>query len=239
MASRLNSPDTGVFKVKEILNFLGLASCWAAVIADIIYFALSSNFLGFVVGAMYTPLRYFLFDMSPNKLQKRPASLDRSIPLTIFVHYLTVVFPMPHGNFLATLAGFFLACGRAAVNGYGLLFFDTFSWFYSVKNDANGIPLDDVITADEDEEDSEEEDEEASEQNSQVVEDGEIKLTGNSVSQNQPSVADWQARQIMHQLTQWDFPLRRYKAKPNYYFDNNEVNATTLISTDQKEEKKS
>lgn len=226
MHPKLNSPDSGFLRIKDLMNLLGLISCWIAVIADIIYFAISNNVLGFIIGSMWTPCRYFFFDMSPSKLQRRPASLDRSIPLTIFVNYLSIAFPIPNGDFLADIAGFLLACVRAAINGYALLIFDTFSWLYTVKNDVNGIPLNDGIDVDAEDEDEEDEDNGENEE--------EIIVIGNTVvsqAEVNPHVEESYAKQIMRRLDEWNFPLRRYKAKPNYYFENNEIGAAGLIKS--------
>lgn len=240
MHSKLNSPDSDFLKTKELLNLLGLASCWIAVIADVIYFAISNKSLGFIIGAMWTPCRYFFFDMSPSKLQRRPASLDRSLLLTIFVNYLSISFPMPHGDFLADIAGFLLACARAAVNGYALLIFDTFSWLYSVKNDVSGIPLNDGVDLDAKEEDEEDEEDEEAEESEENDED-KIAIGNVVVSQaqaNQP-VEESYAKQIKRRLNEWNFPLRRYKAKPNYYFENNEVGAAEIIKSGWQDKEKS
>ena len=131
---RLYSDDSKLTVVFRWLNRIAALSCWVALILDIVFIMKTGNFgLGIVFG-MYTPIRYFLFDIAPEKNQRRPPSLDRSIPLTIFVRYLRIVFPIPQGNMLATIAGFILACGRAAINGYALLFFDTFTFFFEVRD---------------------------------------------------------------------------------------------------------
>lgn len=219
MTKRINQPNSGFIGLKNLLNFIALVSCWISVVTAIIYYALTANLLYFIIIAMWAPARYFFFDMSPSKLQKRPASLDRTIPLTIFVNYLSIKFPIPNGNLLASLCGFVLACGRAMINGYALLFFDTFSFLYEVKNDSTGIPLidsripkllDESVSNTESSEDQEEDDDEEK--------------------------WVWDSKEVSSQMDQWDFPLRRYRIKPNYYFENSEVNSEFLILDDKASE---
>lgn len=221
MTERINQPDNAFTGIKNLMNFIGLASCWISVAIDIVYFAVTANLLYFLLIAMWTPARYFFFDMAPSKLQKRPASLDRTIPLTIFVNYLSKSFPIPNGNILATICGFLLACARAMVNGYALLFFDTFSFLYSVKNDSKGLPLNDSLNVEEfsiPQETALESDQDGDQDRLE-----EAKL-------------NWQEERVITELDRWAFPIRRYRIKPNYYFENNEVDAQFLVREDEQKE---
>ena len=205
------------------LNKAVLVICWAAVMGDLSYFVMTSNFLMALVYSMFTPLRYFLFDIAPSKLQKRPAELDRSIPLNIFVTYLAKKFPIPQGNTIATITGFFIASARMWINGYALLVFDTFTLFFKTVNDKNGIPL---------------------QNNNRVLQDNEELLNlEDSIKQNnsesekeslQNAKAEWQ--KSASSINEWDFPLRRYLNCPSYYFENNEIGVSVIDKSYEEEE---
>lgn len=209
---RLYSDDSKLTVVFRWLNRIAALSCWVALILDIVFIMKTGNFgLGIVFG-MYTPIRYFLFDIAPEKNQRRPPSLDRSIPLTIFVRYLRIVFPIPQGNMLATIAGFILACGRAAINGYALLFFDTFTFFFEVRDKRENLSdstEDTVLHSNKAFKKIEKEINESDE--------------GNREERLEKIKEEWYQSRITNSLNIWDFPIRRYLNKPTYYFENKEV----------------
>lgn len=208
----LYQEDSGFSVVVTWLNRAALLSCWISVVVDVYYFTKYANFgIALLIG-MYTPTRYFLFDIAPSKLERRPPSLDRAIPLTIFVRYLRIRFPIPQGNILATICGFFLACGRAMVNGYSLLFFDTFTFLFSIRNTKEGIPLDQNIGVLHDNKALKDIEDQIESTNSEVKEDRLKKLQ-----------YEWKQTAITNSLNVWDFPLRRYLEKPTYYFKNKEI----------------
>lgn len=207
---RLYRQDTKFSVILAWINRLVTLSCWIAIVIDIIYFSKSVNLGMALVYGMYTPLRYFLFDISPEKIQKRPPSLDRSIPLTIFVRYLGKVFPIPQGNILATITGFLLACARAMVNGYGLLFFDTFTFIYQVRDNTTDNPL---TPSDED-----------SSSKFKKLEKQLLKSNNKGQEERLDELKEeWKQTEVTNSLNVWDFPLRRYLKRPTYYFDNHEV----------------
>lgn len=206
------------------INKAVLVVCWIAVICDISYYVITSNLLMALIFSMFTPLRYFLFDIAPSKLQKRPAELDRSIPLNIFVTYLARKFPIPQGSIIATITGFFIACARMWINGYALLIFDTFTFFFKTVNDRNGIPL---------------------HKGNRALQDNEALLSleksirkNNSDSEEeslQKAKAEWQKSASRVDLNEWDFPLRRYLSWPSYYFENNEIGVSMIDKSYEEE----
>lgn len=227
---RLNHEDAKTSVIMRWLNRIVLMTCWLAVILDMLFFAATGNTGLTLIFAMFTPIRYFFFDVAPEKIQRRPPSLDRLIPLTIFVRYLRKQFPIPQGNILADIAGFFLASGRAFINGYALLFFDTFTFAFQIKNNKKGIPVDQDITVLYDNEKLEKLGQEAD------------KTTSEERAENLRKIQNsWKQSQISNELNVWNFPLRRYLSKPTYYFVNKEVGNVAIddkyILEDEKEDK--
>lgn len=215
---RLYSDDSKLTVVFRWLNRIAALSCWIALILNIVFIMKTGNFgLGIVFG-MYTPIRYFLFDIAPEKIQRRPPSLDRSIPLTIFVRYLRIVFPIPQGNVLATIVGFILASARAAINGYALLFFDTFTFFFEIRDNKgkggfssnDGSEEDTILHSNKAFDRLEKEINESDE-------------GSNREERLEKLKEEWYKSRIANNLNIWDFPIRRYLNKPTYYFENKEV----------------
>lgn len=207
------------------INKAVLVVCWIAVICDISYYAITSNLLMALIYSMFTPLRYFLFDIAPSKLQKRPAELDRSVPLNIFVTYLAKKFPIPQGNTIATIIGLFIASARMWINGYALLIFDTFTFFFKTVNDKNGIPLHNGNRVLQDNED--------------LLNLEKLIMKNNSESEEeslQKAKSEWQKSASRIDLDEWDFPLRRYLSWPSYYFENNEIGVSMINKSYEEEE---
>lgn len=214
---RLYREDSNFSVVVTWINRIILLSCWGSVFIAIYTFVKTANLGLTALIGMYTPVRYFLFDVAPSKLERRPPSLDRVIPLTIFVRYLRIKFPIPQGNILATISGFFLACGRTMINGYALLFFDTFTFLFSIRNNKKGIPLDKNIGVLHDNKALIELEEQIEETNSESKEERLKKLQ-----------YEWKQTAITNSLSVWDFPLRRYLEKPTYYFKNKEIGNSVI-----------
>lgn len=145
MHMRVNTRDESLVAVSKALNRIACLSCWLAILLTAIYFVITANYVKTFLLLQYTPLRYFLFDISDKKKKRRPPSLDRTIPLNIFIHYLGRRFDIPQGGIIADICGVLVATVRMDINGFGLLWLDSFSLFFSVK-DTSTIPLDDDIT---------------------------------------------------------------------------------------------
>ena len=207
----LNREDSHISVVFGWINRVVTLSCWLVFIIDIIFFTRTGNVLLFLIIGMYTPARYFLFDILPEKIQKRPPSLDRSIPLSIFIRYLGSSFPISQGNLLATLAGFFLACGRAIINGYSLLFFDTFTFLYQ---DESGT----FVTL-------------LSNKNMQNLKKSVEELNKDQSEERIKQMQkEWYQSRVSSSLNVWNFSLKRYLNKPTYYFENNEIGNSVIDS---------
>lgn len=223
---RINVKDTYLERLARKLNLIALISCWVAISLDIVYFMVTDNTLKAILFGMYTPIRYFFFDITPEKERKRPPSLDRTIPLTLFVRYLSRKFPILWGSLMADLWGFFLAVGRATVNGYALLWFDTFSFAYQIRRDKNGVPLTDDITILHDNERLEalkyKIEHAYSDEDSQQFE--------NMYNEIQ------QVRQT-DELDQWNFPIRRYIQTSDEFIELKEVGAEVYDDKDQIDQK--
>lgn len=223
---RINVKDTYLERLARKLNLIALISCWVAISLDIVYFMVTDNTLKAILFGMYTPIRYFFFDITPEKERKRPPSLDRTIPLTLFVRYLSRKFPILWGSLMADLWGFFLAVGRATVNGYALLWFDTFSFAYQIRRDKNGVPLTDDITILHDNERLEalkyKIEHAYSDEDSQRFE--------NMYNEIQ------QVRQT-DELDQWNFPIRRYIQTSDEFIELKEVGAEVYDDKDQIDQK--
>lgn len=222
---KLYEKDTRLDLLISRINKAVLVVCWVALICDISYYAITSNLLMALIYSMFTPLRYFLFDIAPAKLQKRPAELDRSIPLNIFVTYLAKKFPIPQGNTLATIIGFFIASARMWINGYALLIFDTFTFFFKTINDKNGIPLhigNRVLQVNED------------------LLNLEKSIRKNNSESEEESLkkvkSEWQKGASRVDFNEWDFPLRRYLNWPSFYFENNEIGVSMIDRSYEEEQ---
>lgn len=189
---QINEKNSDVANFINMVNTIICISCWIEIGLVVMYFATTLNWRISLLLLQYTPIRYFFFDIAPQKIQKRPPSLDRSIPLTIFVRYLSKRFPVPQGNILADIFGLFLAMARASVNGYALLWFDTFTFFFS--------------------------DHEASEDVLEAKSDDRIKILmeafGNNSEDNDQNLKsieeEWRKTRLATELDQWNFPIRRY-----------------------------
>lgn len=208
----LNEKDSESFSGSRLFNISALILCWIATLGGILYFAITSKPLPAIAILGFVPFRYFFFDLSSDRLTKRPPELDRAIPLQILLHYLSIRFPIPQGKFLADVAGVFLAVGRAFINGFGLLYFDTFAFAFKIRNDTNGTPLDEDIAILHDNEKLQRLAEEAQKT------DSETRAAEYSKLKN-----DWEQTEITNELNQWNFPIRRYLNPTNPYFRIREI----------------
>lgn len=207
---KLNQTDTTLVKFLRTLNRVACALGWIFLFSAIFIYMNTENLILSFLIAMYVPIRYFFFDVSPEKKQIRPHSLNRDTAFIIFIRYLSISFPVPQGNILATIFGFIVAVLRAYINGYGLLVFDTFTFFFrekyysDVSNTFEELPKTSSIS--ELEAKLEEED------NEERVERLTIMLS------------DAQQYYFSQKLNEWDFPKKRYiLSRHNYYFENREV----------------
>lgn len=223
---RLNERDDLLLHFSKQLNRIALISCWGAVFGDFAYLMITENLTYFLLMSLYTPIRYFLFDIAPQKNQKRPASLDRSIPLAIFVRYLSIQFPIAQGNLMADLWGFFLALCRAYINGYALLWFDTFTFAYAIRDDAKRVPLKEDIRLLHEDERLEQADKKAD-----VIEDARKAREIHDLTQA------WRETQRAQELSQWSFPLRRYLKPGDDYYALREIGAELLDDKNQLDQK--
>lgn len=223
---RINVKDTYLERLARKLNLIALISCWVAISLDIVYFMVTDNTLKAILFGMYTPIRYFFFDITPEKERRRPPSLDRTIPLTLFVRYLSRKFPILWGSLMADLWGFFLAVGRATVNGYALLWFDTFSFAYQIRRDKNGVPLTDDITILHDNERLEA----LKHKIEHAYSDEDSQQFENMYNEIQ------QVRQT-DELDQWNFPIRRYIQTSDEFIELKEVGAEVYDDKDQIDQK--
>ena len=223
---RINVKDTYLERLARKLNLIALISCWVAISLDIVYFMVTDNTLKAILFGMYTPIRYFFFDITPEKERRRPPSLDRTIPLTLFVRYLSRKFPILWGSLMADLWGFFLAVGRATVNGYALLWFDTFSFAYQIRRDKNGVPLTDDITILHDNDRLEA----LKHKIEHAYSDEDSQRFENMYNEIQ------QVRQT-DELDQWNFPIRRYIQTSDEFIELKEVGAEVYDDKDQIDQK--
>lgn len=222
MVNRLNEKNDKLLQYAKVLNRIALFSCWVAVFLDIAFFMITGRQWTSLLFAMYTPLRYFLFDIAPQKEQKRPASLDRSIPLSIFVRYLSKELPVLNGSLMADLWGLFLAICRATINGYALLWFDTFTFAYAIRDDSDNIPVDkDINLIREDDRLND-------------IDDRADKLSDEQKAQQMKSLTQaWRQTRQAQELGQWSFPLRRYLKPGDDFMALKEVNAELLDDKNQ------
>jgi hypothetical protein len=217
--SSLAVRDNGTFKLFKLLNKITILLCWGAVFLDA-FFIILTNKIGLgIIFAFFTPIRYFLFDIENSKLTKRPPQLDRTIPLTIFINYWNKVYPIPQGDFFADVVGFFLASIRVFINGYALLYFDTFTFFFKVKNDSYGNPLD------------EENIKLSQNDNMQKIKEMLSEKENEKVTEDIEDIVN--NRKHIHHLNKdldaWTFPIKRYIDKPSSsYFRTQEIGTNLL-----------
>lgn len=219
MKNEFNKSDTELLALSSFFNTFALIMCWIAILLALIYYAATQKLgLTFVL-LLVVPFRYFFFDINPDKLSKRPPSLDRIIPVTIYVSHLSQAFPIPNGNILATGWGFLLAVGRAFINGFGLLYFDSFTFFYKVRNDNNGIPLNQDIKA--------------------LHSSDRLKGIEKQIKENMIKDPDKlryakdltesvKQMEVANKLTEWDFEIKRYVNTPSMYFKNAEISNSLI-----------
>ncbi|MES5151078.1 hypothetical protein [Lactobacillus crispatus] len=210
---RINSKEDGNFSGSRLFNVIALGICWLSVITGIFWFIVTSNPVPMIIILGIPPFRYFFFDLTPDKLSRRPPELDRTIPLNILVHYWTIRFPIPQGGFLADVAGIFLAICRCYINGYGLLYFDTFAFLFRIRNDKRGIPLDQDITVLHD-----------NEKLNQIAQNAKTATSEEKAEEYEELKKGWEQSEISSELNKWNFPIRRYLKASNSYFKIREVN---------------
>jgi hypothetical protein len=214
---RINSKDDENFSGSRLFNLIALFICWSALIGAIIYFISTSKPVQTIAVLGIIPFRYFFFDLTPDKLSRRPSELDRSIALNILVHYWTIRFPIPQGGFLADVAGIFLAICRCFINGFGLLYFDTFAFFFRIRNDRKGIPLEKDITVLHDNKKLE-----------QIAKTAKTATSEEKAEEFKELKRDWEQTKVASELNRWNFPIRRYIKASNSYFKIREVNILPL-----------
>lgn len=214
MKNHFNKSDDEIIAFSNFFNIFALIICWIAVALAVIYFSATAKFGLTFLFLQVVPFRYFFFDVAPSKLSKRPPSLDRVIPLTIYVSHLSQSFSLPHGKFLASCWGFILAVGRAFINGFGLLYFDTFTFFFKVRNDTSGLPLNQDIKALHNSKRLEDVEEQLKQD---AIKDPDIKHYAEELSKS------FEQANISRQLSQWDFELKRYVSTPTVFFKNAEI----------------
>lgn len=200
--------DSLLQEIITVSNIVGLLLSWISIITGLIYFAVTLKVIQSILIAGFAPFRYFFFDIKPSKIQKRPASLDRSVAITIYIKYLSISYPIPNGNFLASLLGFFLAVGRAYINGYGLLWFDTFTFLYKVHDNVN-TSIETSITGLED-----------NDRLKKMEENATDKAELEKLKKLEQGWLNVRAREVNER---WEFPIKRYVYTPNLYFENLEI----------------
>lgn len=215
MRNSLQDPE--LLRITKKIFHILLIVCWSSLALGVLYFGFTGKLVTTFLLLSITPVRYILYDVSSDKLTKRPPAFDRSIPLNIFIRFYNRVFPVPNGDFFATVFGLLLALGRAFIDGYGLLIFETFSSFYKVKNDEMGVPLDSNIVI--------LHDSKRLERLKQRIRDSQDPIEAQKIKK---IYEGWEDVNVTNDLTQWDFPLRRYLYKPSYYFKNKEVNSSVM-----------
>lgn len=209
---RLNSKEESVWSVSHLFNVIALIICWLAVIWGVVRFMITNQLLPSLLFLEIVPFRYFFFDLSPDRLSRRPPELDRSIPLTIFIHYWMIRFPIPQGGFLADIAGFFLANCRAVINGYGLLMFDTFAFMFRIRNDSNGLPLDQEIKVIH-----------HNKKLDQIAKAAHVSTNEEEVKEYNRLYNAWKQTEVTSELNKFDIPIRRYLDPQEQYFINQEL----------------
>lgn len=214
---QINLKNTSMDQELRIISRIALVFCWGAVFLDALYFMASGNVLKTLLFAQFTPIRYFLFDISPEKELKRPISLDRSIPLTIFIRYLGKTLPVWQGNLMADIQGFIIAVFRANINGYALLWMDTFSFAYKIRRTEDGIPLEDDIKMLYENDRIE-----------RLRKKAENEEDPEKAAEYQKSYEAWKQTQLATKLDKWNFPIRRYVQAGDPFMSLKEIGAQPL-----------
>lgn len=223
---RLNQHNDDLLRLAKWINRIALVSCWFVVFFAIAFFLITGNLGLTLLFLSYTPIRYFLFDTAPQKEQKRPPSLDRSIPLTIFVRYLSIEFPISQGNLMADLWGFLVAVCRATINGYALLWFDTFTFAYAIRDQAGRAPIKEDINLIHERDRLDQLDQKADQ-----VTDKDIAKQLRQISKA------WKQTAQAQELGQWSFPLRRYLTAGDDFMALKEVGAELIDDKNQLDQK--
>lgn len=214
-ASSVSRRDSSLDHLVKLANQITVLACWTSVIFAIFYIIVTNNLVIGIALAFITPVRYFLFDIENSKITKRPPSLDRTIPLTIFVNYWNKTFPIPQGNIIADLVGFLLASIRAFLNGFGLLYFDTFTFFFKERS---SLTLDD---------------DEVFLHSNKKLEKLRLELDEADNEEDkarlEEALSNWRKSKYSSDLDIWNFPIKRYMTTPrDAYFKAQEIGANLL-----------
>lgn len=111
-----------------LFNVIGLGVCWFTLwLGFTVLYLFNSLVIGLQLIAI-TPLYYFLFDLHPLHNQVRTGTFNKVKVITALTKYLHRKFNMFWGNFIADLVGILYAMWQMALNGFCLLFLDTFIW---------------------------------------------------------------------------------------------------------------
>ncbi|MBS0956702.1 hypothetical protein [Lactiplantibacillus plantarum] len=109
-------------------NVIGLVVCWFSLwLGFTVLYLFNSLVIGIQLIAI-TPLYYFLFDLHPLHNQVRTGTFNKVKVITALTKYLHRKFNMFWGNFIADLVGILYAMWQMTLNGFCLLFLDTFLW---------------------------------------------------------------------------------------------------------------
>lgn len=217
MRSRINVRDTALLRIAKWMNRAALVTSWSTIVIAVLVYLKTNSVWQTLFWLMFTPVRYFFFDTAPQKEQQRPLSLDRSIPLTVFVRYLSRRFPIPQGNLMADIWGFFLAVGRAFINGYGLLYFDTFTFAFAIRRTSDGVPLQEDIKV-----------LHSSERLAELQKQADAAMDDTHGEELQRLYKEWVKTRDASQLNEWNFPLRRYIQPGDDRAKLNEVGASAI-----------
>lgn len=149
----------------------------------------------------------------------REISLDRSIPLTIFIRYLGKTLPAWQENLMADIQGqgFIIAVFRANINGYALLRMDTFSFAYKIRRTENGSSLEDDIKMLYENDRIE-----------RLRKKAENEENPEKTSDYQKSYEAWKQTRLATELDKWNFPLRRYVQAGDPFMSLKEIDAQPL-----------
>lgn len=118
---------------------------------------------------------------------------------------------------MADIQGFIIAVFRANINGYALLWMDTFSFAYKIRRTEDGIPLEDDIKM--------------------LYENDRIeRLRKKAENEEDPEKAAeyrksyeaWKQTQLATELDKWNFPLRRYVQAGDPFMSLKEIGAQPL-----------
>lgn len=110
------------------VNLVGLLSCWLSLwLGFTVLFLFNSLSIGLQLIEI-TPLYYFLFDIHPLHNQVRSGQFNKTKVITALTKYLHRQFNMLWGGFIADVVGILYAIWQMNLNGFCLLFLDTFVW---------------------------------------------------------------------------------------------------------------